>query len=67
MPDASDDTKTVTSPDGELRRAIGGRMLIVFIVGDILGAGIYALVGKLSGHVGGAVWLPLLVGFRSPR
>jgi amino acid transporter len=51
------------TPGSELRRAIGGRMLIVFIVGDILGAGIYALVGKLSGHVGGAVWLPLLVGF----
>jgi APA family basic amino acid/polyamine antiporter len=46
-----------------LHRAISGRMLIVFIVGDILGAGIYALVGKLSGHVGGAVWLPLLVAF----
>jgi amino acid transporter len=49
--------------EGGLQRAIGGRMLIVFIVGDILGAGIYALVGKLSGHVGGAVWLPLVIGF----
>ena len=38
-------------------------MLIVFIVGDILGAGIYALVGKLAGHVGGMVWLPLAIGF----
>ncbi|HEY5935583.1 MAG TPA: amino acid permease, partial [Kofleriaceae bacterium] len=47
----------------ELRRAIGGRMLIIFIIGDILGAGVYGLVGKLSPHVGGAVWLPLLVGF----
>ncbi|MBA3541482.1 MAG: amino acid permease [Deltaproteobacteria bacterium] len=48
---------------GELHRAIGGRMLIVFIVGDILGAGIYGLVGKLSGQVGGMVWLPLAIGF----
>jgi len=47
----------------QLQRAIGGRMLVVFIVGDILGAGIYALVGKLAGLVGGAVWLPLLIGF----
>lgn len=38
-------------------------MLIVFIVGDILGAGIYALVGKLAGQVGGTVWLPLAIGF----
>jgi len=51
------------APDEGLRRAISGRMLIVFIVGDILGAGIYALVGKLSGHVGGMVWLPLAIGF----
>lgn len=51
------------SDAGGLRRAIGGRMLIVFIIGDILGAGIYALVGKLAGHVGGTVWLPLAIGF----
>jgi amino acid transporter len=51
-------------PEGTaLHRAIGGRMLIVVIVGDILGAGIYGLVGKLSGHVGGMVWLPLAIGF----
>lgn len=46
-----------------LKRAISGRMLVVFIVGDILGAGIYALVGKLAAHVGGAVWLPVAMGF----
>jgi amino acid transporter len=46
-----------------LRRAIGGRMLIVFIVGDILGAGIYGLPGKLAGFVGGAIWLPFAIGF----
>jgi basic amino acid/polyamine antiporter, APA family len=47
----------------ELARTIGGKMLVVFIVGDILGAGIYALVGKLSGIVGGAIWIPLAIGF----
>lgn len=46
-----------------LKRAISGRMLIVFIVGDILGAGIYILVGELAGMVGGAVWLPIAIGF----
>lgn len=49
--------------DEPLHRAISGRMLVVFIVGDILGAGIYALVGKLAGHVGGVMWLPLAIGF----
>lgn len=36
-------------------------MLFVFILGDVLGAGIYALVGEIAGEVGGAIWLPLLV------
>ncbi|MGW0070784.1 APC family permease [Streptosporangium sandarakinum] len=35
----------------------------MFVVGDILGAGIYALVGKVAGYVGGALWLPFLVAF----
>ncbi|WP_236831793.1 APC family permease [Blastococcus sp. KM273128] len=56
---------TGTGDDGagttRLRRAISGRLLYVFILGDVLGAGIYALVGEIAGEVGGAVWLPLLV------
>src|SRR5688572_21451077 len=36
--------------------AIGARLLLVFVIGDVLGAGIYALVGEVSGEVGGAVW-----------
>ncbi|MFE3452858.1 APC family permease [Nonomuraea sp. NPDC059194] len=47
----------------ELKRVIGRRMLLLFVVGDILGAGIYALVGKVAGHVGGALWAPFLVAF----
>ncbi|MFI6905876.1 APC family permease [Nonomuraea sp. NPDC050394] len=46
-----------------LKRVIGRRVLLLFVVGDILGAGIYALVGKVAGHVGGALWLPFLVAF----
>ncbi|MGZ5312865.1 MAG: APC family permease [Solirubrobacterales bacterium] len=42
----------------ELRRAIGRRMLLFFIVGDVLGGGIYVLVGQIAGEVGGAVWVP---------
>lgn len=39
-----------------LRRAISRPMLVVFVVGDVLGAGIYALVGEVAGRVGGAIW-----------
>ncbi|MBO2451773.1 amino acid permease [Actinomadura barringtoniae] len=48
---------------GGLRRVIGRKVLMLFVVGDILGAGIYALVGQVAGKVGGAVWLPFLVAF----
>ena len=44
-----------------LSRTVSGRLLYVFILGDVLGAGVYALVGVMAGEVGGAVWLPLLV------
>jgi basic amino acid/polyamine antiporter, APA family len=49
--------------DTRLRRTIGPRLLTVFIVGDILGAGIYALVGEVSAEVGGAVWTSFLAAF----
>ncbi|MFI0355595.1 APC family permease [Actinomadura sp. 9N407] len=48
---------------GGLRRVIGRKVLVLFVIGDILGAGIYALVGQVAGEVGGAVWLPFLVAF----
>lgn len=56
---------TATAPVGDdqtrLRRAITGPALFLFILGDVLGAGVYALVGKIAVQVGGAVWVPLLV------
>lgn len=48
---------------GELKRAIGPGLLLLFIVGDVLGTGIYALTGKVAAEVGGIVWLPFLVAF----
>lgn len=47
----------------ELKRVIGPWLLLLFIVGDILGTGIYALTGRVAGEVGGAVWVPFLVAF----
>lgn len=47
--------------ESRLKRAITGPALFLFILGDVLGAGVYALVGKIAGEAGGAVWVPLLV------
>ena len=45
----------------ELHRAIGPKLLLFFVVGDILGTGIYALTGNVAGKIGGALWLPFLL------
>lgn len=44
-----------------LKRGIGGGLLLVFILGDVLGAGVYALMGELAGEAGGMTWVPILV------
>ena len=36
-------------------------MLLLFVVGDVLGAGIYALVGTIGDRVGGAIWASFLL------
>jgi APA family basic amino acid/polyamine antiporter len=46
-----------------LNRVITRPMLTFFILGDILGAGIYTLTGRVAGDVGGAVWASFLVAF----
>jgi len=46
-----------------LRRVMGPWLLLLFIVGDILGTGIYALTGQVAAQVGGAVWLPFVCAF----
>ncbi|GGM07104.1 amino acid permease [Nakamurella endophytica] len=42
---------------------MGPKLLLLFIVGDILGTGVYALTGDIAAEVGGAAWLPFLVAF----
>ena len=46
-----------------LRRVMGPGLLLLFIVGDILGTGVYALTGDVAAEVGGAAWVPFLVAF----
>jgi len=59
--DVTTDRPTEEQP--ELRRVLGPKLLLLFIVGDILGAGIYAVTGDIAGEVGGVAWLPFLVAF----
>ncbi|WP_255303650.1 APC family permease [Georgenia sp. 311] len=47
----------------ELKRAMGPKLLLLFIVGDILGTGVYALTGQVAAEVGGAGWAPILLAF----
>ncbi|WP_246812524.1 APC family permease [Microvirga sp.] len=63
------DLATGRDPSGKvelepsLHRVMGPGLLLLFIVGDILGTGIYALTGQVAKQVGGVVWLPFLVAF----
>jgi APA family basic amino acid/polyamine antiporter len=50
-------------PEPDLVRVMGPKLLLLFIVGDILGTGVYALTGSVAGEVGGAAWAPFLVAF----
>jgi len=52
-----------TQAKPSLHRVMGPWLLLLFIVGDILGTGIYALTGQVAKQVGGAVWLPFVVAF----
>lgn len=55
--------KTAEPEQPELKRALGPGLLLLFIVGDILGTGIYALTGQVAAEVGGAAWVPFLLAF----
>ncbi|TDD02260.1 APC family permease [Saccharopolyspora terrae] len=58
---------TVNAPGGAhepgLKKVMGPKLLLFFVVGDILGTTIYSLTGKVAGKVGGALWVPFLVAF----
>jgi basic amino acid/polyamine antiporter, APA family len=52
---------TAGTDEHGLKRAISRNMLLLFVVGDVLGAGIYALVGTIGDRVGGAIWSAFLL------
>lgn len=45
----------------DLKQAITLPRMLLFILGDVLGAGVYVLIGQIAGAVGGAVWAPFLL------
>ena len=61
--ESRDTCTTCTDAEPSLHRVMGPWLLLLFIVGDILGTGIYALTGQVANQVGGVVWLPFLVAF----
>ena len=63
MTTSSTDAVDVNGSTPELKRVMGPKLLLLFIVGDILGAGVYAVTGQMAGVVGGIVWLPVLGAF----
>jgi amino acid transporter len=59
------DTSTVSRPDerdSELKRSITGRLLFFYTLGDVLGSGIYVLIGLVAAAVGGAFWVAFALG-----
>ncbi|CAM5725372.1 Putrescine transporter PotE [Streptomyces glaucescens] len=44
-----------------LKKALTTPLLYFFILGDVLGAWVYVLVGQVAADAGGAVWAPLTV------
>ncbi|MFC8125600.1 APC family permease [Streptomyces sp. NPDC057302] len=54
-----DQSATSQSPTS-LKKALTTPLLYFFILGDVLGAGVYVLVGQVAADSGGAVWAPLV-------
>lgn len=55
-------TTTVDDEGSGLRRSITGKQLFFYTLGDVLGSGIYVLIGLVAAAVGGAFWLAFALG-----
>jgi amino acid transporter len=60
--DVSMPAPTTVDDEGGLRRSITGRQLFFYTLGDVLGSGIYVLIGLVAAAVGGAFWIAFAVG-----
>jgi amino acid transporter len=48
--------------ENDLKRSITGKQLFFYTLGDVLGSGIYVLIGLVAAAVGGAFWIAFAVG-----
>jgi amino acid transporter len=55
-------TSAIEDEDSGLRRSITGKQLFFYTLGDVLGSGIYVLIGLVAAAVGGAFWLAFALG-----
>ena len=55
-------TRNAAEQPEELARAISAPLLFFYVLGDVLGSGIYALIGVMAAQVGGAFWTSFVVG-----
>ena len=62
MAEASTTVDPRPESDTELKRSITGRQLFFYTLGDVLGSGIYVLIGLVAAAVGGAFWIAFAVG-----
>lgn len=59
-PSTTGTTSTTGGAPTALKKALTTPLLYFFILGDVLGAGVYVLVGQVAADSGGAVWVPLV-------
>lgn len=59
---AATGSTAVDDEDTGLRRSITGPQLFFYTLGDVLGSGIYVLIGLVAAAVGGAFWIAFALG-----
>ncbi len=59
---AETSTTTVDDEGSGLKRSITGKQLFFYTLGDVLGSGIYVLIGLVAAAVGGAFWIAFAIG-----
>lgn len=62
MANASDVITAEPDDDTGLKRSITQKQLFFYTLGDVLGSGIYVLIGLVAAAVGGAFWIAFAVG-----
>lgn len=60
MDDTTRDAAVPAAESSTLKQTLGGWQVLFYGLGSMLGAGIYALVGKAAGVMGNAVWMGFL-------